>query len=273
MFGGNAYGWAAPGQILFVEQIAIVVEETITNIASSSFSLEVDATSEVDSSISVSSIFISDFLTEEEIGEGTGSPTIVETISEMIISIASNDSTLIDLETESPVNTGTGSHFTDGESISEIDTVAFLASQTIDEQRDVVVVPFSDISTGTWTVAPLYEKVDELIVAFGYPTETIRSGSNPSNDTAILQLSAASDPGIDENHFINVEFYKDGTETLDFTVNLKEGSTLIATRTFTDVQETEEAPRRERIALTTNEVDDIVDYSNLNIELIANQTS
>jgi hypothetical protein len=203
----------------------------------------------------------------------TSSQTMAEAITESVNNSATNTQSLIDYQLDAPTNTGTGSHFTDGEKISEMDTVAFLAQHFIDDQRDVTVVPFSDISTGTWTVAPLYEKVDELIVAAGYPTETIRSGNNPSNDKAILQLQPVSDPGIDTNHFINIEFYKDGNETLDFIINLKENGNLIATRTFTDVQETSSVPRRERIALTTLEASAIVDYSNLNIELIANQTS
>lgn len=218
-------------------------------------------------------ISYSEAIAENVTNSANSSQTISESTVEELQNSATNTPSLIDFDTETPVNTGTGSHFTDGEKIAEMDTVAFLASLTMDDQRDVTVVPFSDISTGTWTVAPLYEKVDELIVASGYPTETIRSGNNPSNDKAILKLSPVSDPGIDNNHFINVEFYKDGSENLDFTLNLKEGSNLIATRTFTDVQETEGVPRRERIALTTLEASAIVDYSNLNIELIANQTS
>ena len=125
----------------------------------------------------------------------------------------------------------------------------------------------------TWTVDPLYEKVDELLVLGGYPTESIRSGNNPVNDKAILALQPASDPGIDTNHYINIQFYKDGSEDLDFTVNLKEGATLIATRTYTNVTETVANPRLERIALSGPEAAAIIDYSNLNIELIANQTS
>jgi len=136
----------------------------------------------------------------------------------------------------------------------------------------MTVVPFSDLMTGTWTVAPLYEKVDEIGVGVGgYPTESIRSGNNPVNDLAAMQLLPASDPTVNTNHYINIQFYRDGSENqLDFVVNLKEGSTLIATRTFTDVTETESSPRTEKIALTEPEASAIIDYSNLNVELIAN---
>ncbi len=223
-------------------------------------------------SVALSTQSLAEAITETTTSVATSTQTFGEAFSDSLNNSATNSQTIADLEADNPINTGTGSH-SYSEAIAEMDTVTFLASQTIDDQRTITVVPFSDISTGTWTVAPLYEKVDELIVASGYPTETIRSGNNPSNDTAVMGLTPVSDPGIDNNHFINVEFYKDGSEVLDFIVKFKEGNTVIATRTFTDVLATESAPRRERIALTNGETSAIVDYSNLNVEITANQTS
>lgn len=201
---------------------------------------------------------------------GTGSHNISEAMAEATANSANSSQILSDLETDTVSNGGTGTTST-SESIAETDSNGGTNTPSMDDDVTVRIVPFSDITTGTWTVVPLYEKVDEIVSVGGYPLESIRSAVNPDNDTAVMGLQPASDPDVNSNHFVNIEFWRDGSDELNFTVNLREGSTLIATRTFLDVQETEDAPRVERIALTELEASAIVDYSNLRIELIADQ--
>ena len=251
-----------------------------------------EATAETTSNSATSSQTIAEAQPGDTVDNtGTGTHSFSEAIAESVTNTSASSQTMAEATAESDSNSGSGTptiEVTDLESllnsgvtvpstaveaIAETDFVSQFAQQYLDDSIHFTVVPFGDISTGTWTVPPLYEKIDELAVATGYPTETIRSGNNPSNDKAIIQLAPASDPGIDTEHYINIQFYKDGDETLDFTVNLKEGSTLIATRTYTNVTETAAAPKVEKIVLTTLEASAIVDYSNLNVELIANQTS
>lgn len=221
---------------------------------------------------------------------GTGSQSLGEVIAEGVLDVSqestqefgeglldgllnSAESTqeLVDLEVDNPNNEGENTPDIISETIAETDTVTFLSTQSLGETITVRSHPFSDITTGTWTVPPLYEKVDELIALGGYPTESIRSSTEPVEDSAILGLQPVSDPNIDDNHYINIEFFKEdfGDHELNLTVRLLEGNDVIAERIFLDVTETEAAPRVERIALTSLEASAIVDYANLRIELVA----
>lgn len=247
------------------------IAETIDNSATATHLITEQVPDVNMTNTGAATLSISEQIAETVSSSSTSNQTFGEALAETESNSATNTPIITDLYGELVGNYGTGTPNT-SESIAEFDLVEFLSTQSLDETTTVRVVPFSDISTGTWTVAPLYEKVDEILVASGYPDETIRSANNPVNDTAVLSLTPTSDPGADTDHYINVQFWRDGVDgQLDFTLNFKEGSNIIATRTFTNVTETESSPRRERIALTNLEASAIVDYSNLNVELIANE--
>lgn len=248
------------------------VAEGADNSATSSQSFD-EQTPEINlTSVALSTQSLVEAITETLINSATSTQTSSESESDSLRNSATATHSIADLETDNITNSGNGTPRI-SEATAETDGNSGSNDPEFDESTHITVVPFSDLLTGTWTVEPLYEKIDEFYPIGGYPTESIRSGNNPVNDKAILGLAPISDPGIDTEHYINIQFYKQGDETLDFTVNLKEGSTLIATRTFTDVTETQSNPRLEQIALTSLEASAIIDYSNLNIELIANQTS
>ena len=259
---------AGTGSPTITEALAEGVNNSAANTPSFS-----EQTPEINlTSVALSTQSLAEAITETLINSATSTQTSSESEADSLRNSATATHSIADLELDNITNSGNGTPRI-SEATADTDGNSGSNDPGFDESTHITVVPFSDLLTGTWTVAPLYEKVDEFYPIGGYPTESIRSASNPVNDKAILGLAPVSDPGIDTEHYINIQFYKQGDETLDFTVNLKEGSTLIATRTFTDVTETESNPRVEKIALTSLEASAIVDYSNLNVELIANQTS
>lgn len=288
------------------QTMAEAIRESVTNSATST-PIIVDLSAETEGNTGTGTQAISEATAEGASNTGTNTPdmdedspelplqnvgfssqSLAESIAEAFSHSQTSTQAFSEADADSPQNSGTGSHTLSdyeldnitntgtgtpdhAEALAETDLVSQMAIHSIDDATTTRVVPFSDISTGTWTVVPLYEKVDELYAVGGYPTESIRSANNPVNDTAIMGLTPVSDPSVDTNHYINVEFWRDGSDELDFIIRLKEGATIIAERTFENVLETEDAPRQERIALTELEASAIVDYSNLNIELVANQ--
>src|SRR5574338_770838 len=253
------------------QSIYEVLAETASNVGTASQSItdQVPETNMTSTGMAVHTL--SEQIAETLSASETSSQTMAQAIADTDSNSGTGTPAIDSYEGDVVNNSGTGSHIT-SDATAEAEVIAFLASQYIDDVVTTRVVPFSDITTGTWTVAPLYEKVDEIFALSGYPTESIRSGNNPVNDAAVLGLTPTSDPGTDENFYLNVQFWRDGVDgQLDFTLKLKEGSNVIATRTFTNVTETESAPRVERIAITPLEASAIVDFANLNVELIANE--
>lgn len=256
-----------------LEDIFGTVTETIDNVSTSSIAI-LSAEAQ-DANISGTGSFsVADATAEIILNSATAIQTIEEALAETFTNSATNAPAIISSDLETLVNTGTASH-TDAEAIAESMASSTVASHSMLENGTVRLFPDEDISTGTWHDTPLWPKIDEMSAVGGYPTEAIISGEDPVNDTAVLGLQSGSDPQMDIDHFINVQFYKIGSpaDDIDFIIKLKQGATVIATRTFTDVQETESAPRTERIGLTTGEVANITNYADLRFEIIANKTN
>lgn len=127
--------------------------------------------------------------------------------------------------------------------------------------------PDSDIATGSWSATPLWSKIDE-----GDPGDdtTITSDNNTSPDNADFTLSDVSDPGVDTNHIIRVEWNKDssGGHSINAVAELWQGTpgtgTLIATLSVTGIGAT---PQTDTYTLTSTEAGNITDYTGLTLRL------
>lgn len=134
-----------------------------------------------------------------------------------------------------------------------------------------ILVPVSDEATGSWTVTPLWSKVDDdsTVNATGDDT-TISSDNNTAPDNADFGLSSGSDPAVSTDHVLRALWSKDGTggHAITGVLELWEGvpdtGTLIATLSVTDVGATEV---EDTYTLSGAEADSISDYSNLYLRL------
>jgi hypothetical protein len=95
--------------------------------------------------------------------------------------------------------------------------------------------PSADISLGSWTVAPLFSKVNETVAN---DTPFILSDNNTSPDTAEIALSSISLPGAG-TVTVRVRSRKSASagHTIDHVVTLVQGTTTIATQTVANIDE------------------------------------
>lgn len=125
--------------------------------------------------------------------------------------------------------------------------------------------PDQDASAGNWTETPLFEKVDE---SPHNDNDFISSPVNPNNEVSQLRLQSINTPDNRLNHRLRYRFKKSGTPsiTLNFTVGLYDGDTLIAEQTHSDVS-------RDWIygilSLSEAQANNITSYSNLRVRLTA----
>jgi len=131
---------------------------------------------------------------------------------------------------------------------------------------DIVIVnPISDISSGTWSIVPLYPKIDETIPD---DSDYIYSSADPINDPCEFLLGSEQDPNTSIDHILSYRYSRSGTTgQLNLTVQVVEGTTIIATWTHTnintgwlDAQQT----------LSESQANSITNYSNLRIRFTAN---
>jgi hypothetical protein len=131
-----------------------------------------------------------------------------------------------------------------------------------------VVRPDGDLSTGTWHVAPLYPKVDELLAD---DSDYIESALDPVNDTCRLSLTNGYDPFISTGHKLRFRARKDQPDAsaVTLTARLKQGATTIR-----QVQvSVPDAWTTYEFTLTGAEADAITDYNALEVELVASGPS
>jgi len=123
-----------------------------------------------------------------------------------------------------------------------------------------------DISTGGWTVTPLWEKIDEITPS---DLDYITSIKNPIADTFEVTLSSVTDPGILLGHVIRVRAIDDKANgILDF--YLYEGANLRASRTGIALST---SWTTYDYTLTIGEADNIGNYSNLSLRVVASGTA
>jgi hypothetical protein len=131
--------------------------------------------------------------------------------------------------------------------------------------------PDGDVSAGTWTATPLFSKVDDDPADDG---DFITSASAPVNDICELSLSNVDDPFASTGHILRVRRKKsaESTNQMDMRYRLLQGATEIASWTDdTNVSETAFAAAER--TLTGGEADAITDYTNLRVEIRANQVT
>jgi hypothetical protein len=129
-----------------------------------------------------------------------------------------------------------------------------------------IVHPMSDISTGSWSVAPLYDKIDEIIPS---DIDYICSSIDPSNDACEVLLESGIDPLTGIDHVLSYRYCRSGIiGQLDLTVQVVEGTTIIATWTHTNVDIGWLDAEQE---LSEAQANSITNYSNLRIRFTANK--
>lgn len=126
--------------------------------------------------------------------------------------------------------------------------------------------PSSDVSTGSWTTTPLWSKVDEVTAS---DSDFISSDNNTSGDTCQLGLSSVTDPGLSTGHVVRYRYRKSGSggHTIDVVVELRQGATLIASQSHSNIGNTFTAGS---FTLSTSEANAITDYSALQLHFIRN---
>lgn len=94
--------------------------------------------------------------------------------------------------------------------------------------------PSSDVATGTWTTAPLFNKVDEVAANDG---DFIQSANSPNFDICELGLSSITDPEGNTGHVVRYRYQKSAAagRQIDLVVRLLDGATEIASYTHTDI--------------------------------------
>jgi hypothetical protein len=126
--------------------------------------------------------------------------------------------------------------------------------------------PISDITVGNWTSAPLYEKIDEVTPNDG---DVITSPQKPTNETCEIELGNLTAPTNKTSHTVKYRFRKVlSSHSLNFTVALYDGNTLIAQKTHTDIT-TDWVDGT--LNLSSAEATSITNYSDLRVRLTASQ--
>lgn len=131
--------------------------------------------------------------------------------------------------------------------------------------------PDGDVSAGSWTTTTLFSKVDEAAADDG---DFITSATAPANDTCELSLSNIPDPGVSTGHILRVRRKKTAASSnqMDMRYRILQGTTEIASFTDdTNISDTAFA-LAER-TLSGAQTDAITDYTNLRVEIRANQVN
>jgi len=161
-----------------------------------------------------------------------------------------------------------------GETFGEVRVRFLVAVQGIGAQETFGILelcalahPDSDFSAGTWTTAPLWEKIDE-----GTPDDAdfVQSALAPSADTFEVTLQDLLDPGVSVGHVIRYRISKDaaGGGQVNMTVRLMQGGTEVAAWTHSDLSD---AWATFTQTLSGAQADAISDYANLRLRFTANQ--
>lgn len=140
--------------------------------------------------------------------------------------------------------------------------------------------PDEDLDAAGWATAPLFSKLQT------YPWSNTGAGffiDSPQNPTGLdsqsvkFGLNTVTDPGTNKGHRLRVNWYKNGTlTTMRGDVELRQGSTLIATLTDTDITQVHGQDPIDMFAtylLSEVEAGNITDYSDLRIWLRPNRTA
>lgn len=134
-----------------------------------------------------------------------------------------------------------------------------------------VTAPNGDSSVGAWedeggATTNLYQSVDET--SFD-DTDYIRSEANPTNSAVILDFGTPVDP-VGRRHILDYRYQKDSTDTMDLTVEYRDGTTVIASTSHTDIPA---EPTAASFSLTDEQVAELTGYTNIRVRFVANKTA
>lgn len=154
-----------------------------------------------------------------------------------------------------------------------VGVVTAIADVTVQYAR-----PDADLDAAGWATAPLFSKLQT------YPWNATGAGTfidSPNNPTGLdsesvkFSLNNVTDPGTNKGHRLRVVWYKNGTSTMRGDVELRQGTTLIASfaNTSTSVLVNGSRDMFDTYLLTEAEAAAITDYTDLRIWVRPNRTS
>jgi len=131
--------------------------------------------------------------------------------------------------------------------------------------------PDNDDAIGVWSddgggTTNIFQSIDEIIAS---DTDFVRSDTTPTAaEDYDAGMSSVTDPVSDSGHILRWRYAKSasGGRTIAINLELRDGSTVITTRSFTDISE---VFTQDTYTLSAAEADNISDYSNLNVRIDA----
>lgn len=112
----------------------------------------------------------------------------------------------------------------------------------------------------------LFDALNELVAN---DSDLAISSTNPSNDQFEVGLSDIDDPGLSTSHTLRYRYQKDAARQIDLTVDLVQGTTIIATFTHLNIAIGFVTAAQ---VLTGPQADAITDYTDLRIRFNVNAT-
>ena len=132
--------------------------------------------------------------------------------------------------------------------------------------------PTSDVTAGSWTPssgAVLWDMLNETTAS---DADSIQSGTlTTTPDVSEVALGSVTDPAVSTGHIVRYRFSKNiaAGDTINLTVSLYQGATLIASQTQSAISETTTAGT---FTLSGAEADSISSYSTLRLRFSAVKT-
>lgn len=132
--------------------------------------------------------------------------------------------------------------------------------------------PNADDTDANWVKSTggntdLYTMIDEAVAD---DSDYIESGSAPSDDECIVDISTITDPAVSTGHIVRYRYKKDiaAGASINLTVGLYQDTTKIAEQSHTGISSNWTAGS---FTLSEAETDNITDYSDLKLRFKANQ--
>src|SRR5215217_4169998 len=133
-----------------------------------------------------------------------------------------------------------------------------------------VGAPISDVTDGSWlnelgSNTNLYASLDE---AAANDTDYIISSAlgSGASDTCEVGLTALADPSSSSSHNVSYRYRAQGGITMNLTVRLMQGASIIASWTHTSVSTSYAVATQ---TLSGGEADAITDYTDLRLRFVA----
>ena len=125
--------------------------------------------------------------------------------------------------------------------------------------------PSADSAAGSWTVTPLYQKLDETPYDDG---DYITSPANPQAASCKIKVQSGLDPAMSTGHVVRYRYQKNasGGQALSLTVRLMQGNTVIASNTHNNVAN---GFSQGSFTLSAGEANSITDYTDLYLQFEA----